>query len=386
MDHSQTVISDRAVDTTGDSPAQAAVPGPRRQDGVGKTPRLLAEAPPHLGGGETSVTSTLKTGMRGRKRRGIQLKPDLAGPLQSGSEREPRTDRKPSRQAPGQPAGRATPPPGPDSAHTAERFVSTSPAGSPRAATGPKAPASGPVKESRPEARVLWGVAIGLLAGLLLHSLFAPEQTRLPKASAPSVTGEKAAERGAPPAKPTQHRGEERAGLSSRPAPGSTKLPTGPAVESYRPPEGYGAGTAGVYPDTGYYGPAGHAADAYGRTDSVGTDTVKAYPFAGHRAPPSEPVQQPYGTDTWPPPPEGPSAQQTYPQPLTSRERPVRRPWGNIDESQAERRPPPAAQYPGYPMPQTPYGFPGAYPGGSAGLPPQQWGSGYYPSWGPLQP
>jgi hypothetical protein len=385
MDHSQTAISDRTVDTTVDSRVQAAVQGLRRKYRVGKTPRLLSEASPLLGGGETSATSPLKKGMRRRKRRGIQLKPGLPGPLQPENEQRSRTGRKPSRQAPGPDPGRARPPPGPGTARSAEQFVPTSPTPPPRAATRPEALASGPVKEPRPRRRLFWAAAMGLLAGVLVHALFTPEQTPAPGPPALSAMGEEAAKRGAPPGNSIQRRWEERASLSSRPAPGSASRPMGPAVESYRPADSYRAGTAGVYPDAGYYGPAGDVADTYRPTEGVGTDTVGAYPFAGYRAVPSEPVQEPYGTGTWPST-EGPSAQRTYSQPLTRLERRATRPWGNVDESRAGRRPPPAAQYPRYPMPETSYGFPGAYPGESVGLAPQQWGSDYYPSRGPSHP
>jgi len=350
MDHPQSAINDLPVDTTVDSRAQAAVRRLRRRYGVRKTPRLLTEASPQLGDGETSATSPSKTGMRRRKRRGIQLKPVLPGPLRPENEQRSRTVRRPSRQAPGPEPGRATPPPSPRSARSAEQFVPTSPAPSPRAATGPKALASGTVKEPRPQVRLFWAVAIGLLAGLLLHALFAPEQTPAPEPSAPSATGEKAAKRGAPPAGPTQRGREEREGLWGRPPRGSATLPMGPAVESYRPTNSYRAGTAGVYPDTGSYGPAGDVAHTYRPRDGFGTDTVGAYPFPGYRAAPFEPVHEPYAMDTWPST-EGPSAQWTCPQPLTPWERRDTRPWGNVDESRAGRRPPPAARHHAFPLP-----------------------------------
>lgn len=378
MDRPQTTISDRPVERAVDSRVQAAIQALRRKYGVGKTPRLLTEASPNVGGDEASATSPLKTGMRRRKRRGIQLKPGLAGPLRPGSEQRSRADRKPTRQASGPRPGSARAPPGPGSTRSAEHFASTSPATSARAATAPEAPASGPVKEPWPQRRLFWAAGIGLVAGLLLHALFAPEQTPAPEPSASSATGEMAVKRGAPPVKPTQRRWAEGAGPSSPPAPGGASRSVGPAVGSYRPADRYRDGSAGVYPDTGYYGPAGDAADTYRPTEGVATDTVEAYPRAGYRPAPSEPVRGPYGMDPRPSP-EGPPAQRTFPQPLTPREHRATRPWGNIDESRAGRRPPPAAQYPAYPMPQTRHGFPGAYPGGSVGLPPQQWDSDYYP-------
>ena len=351
MERSETAITERRVDEAFDSHTRDVLRRPRRKYDVKRTRDRATTEEANSDVESIPVPSEADKGGATRKRRGIRPKNTLSGARPVKARTQPR------RQTPGPQPNRA------DISDTSRITPSQEPFQQPAEAPPlrPASPETGktsPPTSVKPQRRLVMAVALSFVAGsLFTYWLSAPEDTPAPKKAAPTAKEETAVKRDLTRTRTTRQRVSE----GTRPAPppmtDTLHAPTSPMVDTYRPMGDYASETTGAYPGTGY-----------------------GASLPGYHYPPA-PVEESHGADTWPSA-NSRSVQRTFRQPFTVQAPGSERPWGRVDNASKGRRTQPEAQYPGYAPPGQPYGVPGAYPGGTVGLPGQEQATEFYPPWG----